>query len=226
MESVIKSRISGGSITSGALVGTGIGQIVTSSVIDRKKPTASSEGLLRNRYVTTARGYLGVIQGSARHKELVDLYNSLDPLPVKYKVSYNDAWCAVFVTAIAMQLNLLHIIPPECGVARMLELFKEHPSSQWEEKDCYTPALGDIVFFDWGDSGIGDNMGHPDHVGIVCSVRSTSFSAIEGNYDKSVKIREMDIDGRYIRGFGLPNFGTIGNGSIFDKKRPANMEVF
>ena len=39
----------------------------------------------------------------------------------------------------------------------------------------YTPAAGDIIFFDWG------NNGTIDHVGIVESVSGGTVNTIEGN---------------------------------------------
>ena len=37
-----------------------------------------------------ARKYIGVAQGSATHKAIIDKYNSVKPLPVGYAVKYTD----------------------------------------------------------------------------------------------------------------------------------------
>ena len=34
------------------------------------------------------------------------------------------------------------------------------------ENDAYVPSPGDYIFYDWQDSGVGDNKGSSDHVGV------------------------------------------------------------
>ncbi len=79
---------------------------------------------------------------------------------------------------------------------------------RWKEDDSYTPAAGDIIFYDWQDSGSGDNTGAPDHVGIVEKVSGSTITVIEGNYTDSVKRRTLQVNGRYIRGYGLPAYNA------------------
>ena len=77
---------------------------------------------------------------------------------------------------------------------------------RWEENDSYIPNPGDVIYYDWQDSGEGDNQGVPDHVGIVESVSEGSVVAIEGNKNDSVDRRYITVGSRYIRGYGLPDF--------------------
>jgi hypothetical protein len=77
---------------------------------------------------------------------------------------------------------------------------------RWVESDLYTPKTGDILFYDWDDSGKGDNKGHSDHVGIVEKVSNGVITVIEGNYQNAVKRRTMMIGARYIRGYGIPKY--------------------
>lgn len=42
--------------------------------------------------------YNNVRENSPEHRHIVDTYNRIKPLPVGYKVSYTDSWCAVFVS--------------------------------------------------------------------------------------------------------------------------------
>lgn len=86
----------------------------------------------------------------------------------------------------------------------MIALCKE--KGIWHEDESITPKVGDICFYDWGDSGKGDNRGWPDHVGIVENVGSSTFTVIEGNYSKAVKRRVMKINGRHLRGFARPKY--------------------
>jgi hypothetical protein len=74
------------------------------------------------------------------------------------------------------------------------------------ENDAYVPSPGDIIFYDWQDSGSGDNTGTPDHVGIVEKVSGSTITVIEGNYSETVKRRYLSVNGRYIRGYGIPKY--------------------
>lgn len=47
-----------------------------------------------------AKSYLGTVQGDVKHKEIIDKYNAIAPLPVGYRMKYTDDWCAAFVTVI------------------------------------------------------------------------------------------------------------------------------
>ena len=96
------------------------------------------------------------------------------------------------------------IIPTECGCDEMIKLFKKLNS--WVENDSYIPKPGDIIFYDWQDNGIGDNIGAADHVGIVENVINNVIVVIEGNKNNAVERREIQINGRYIRGFGVPKY--------------------
>lgn len=167
-----------------------------------------TETEVRNFYVNTAITYLGAANGSAKHTEIVRLYNSIKPLPVGYTLKTTDDWCAGFVSAMAAKCKLTDIIFPECGCGRMISLYQK--AGRWVENDAYVPKLGDIIFYDWQDSGKGDNTGSPDHVGIVASVSGRSFKVIEGNRGNKVAYRDMSVNGNNIRGFGIPDYASKG----------------
>jgi hypothetical protein len=86
----------------------------------------------------------------------------------------------------------------------MIALFKN--LGEWVEDDSYVPSAGDVIFYDWQDSGVGDNTGSSDHVGIVEKVSGSTITVIEGNYSDSVKRRTMQVNGKYIRGYGVPKY--------------------
>lgn len=165
-----------------------------------------TEHQLRALVVETAKEYLGCKESDGSHKKIIDLYNSQKPLPVGYKVTYDDAWCATFVSAVAVKLGLTDIILPECSCSRMVALYQK--AGRWMENDAYVPNPGDLLMYDWQDNGIGDNTGAPDHVGIVCGVDGNVVSVIEGNKNDSVAIRTVKVNGRYIRGYCLPNYAA------------------
>ena len=158
----------------------------------------------RQNFVTTAASFIGCKEADGSHRQIIDIYNSHKPLARGYAVKYTDAWCATFVSAMAIKCGLTDIIPTECGCGQMIQLFQK--LGAWQENDAYTPQPGDVIFYDWDDSGAGDNTGWPDHVGIVESVNGSSMKVIEGNMSDSVGRRTMQVNGRYIRGYGLPKF--------------------
>lgn len=86
----------------------------------------------------------------------------------------------------------------------MIELFQK--LGAWNENDAYVPKPGDVIFYDWQDSGSGDNTGWPDHVGIVEAVSGSTITVIEGNKSDSVSRRTLQVGGKYIRGYGVPKY--------------------
>lgn len=159
---------------------------------------------MRQEFVNTAISFLGCKESDGSHKPIIDLYNQIKPLPQGYKLKYTDAWCAGFVSAVAQKIGITDIVFPECGCDRMIALYKK--AGRWEENDSYVPSPGDLIFYDWQDSGAGDNTGSSDHVGIVVSVSGSKIKVIEGNMSDAVGYRTIAVNAKYIRGFALPNF--------------------
>lgn len=164
-----------------------------------------------SKVVEQAKAWLGKNEGDGSHKAIIDVYNSHKPLARGYKVTYTDHWCAATVSAVAIKLGYTDIIPTECSCTKMIELFKKLGS--WVEDDSRTPNPGDIIFYDWEDSGEGDNKGAPNHVGIVEKVANGVITVIEGNHDGTdadkidgVERREIKVNGKYIRGYGVPKY--------------------
>lgn len=166
-----------------------------------------TEKQLREKAVNTAKAWEGCKESNGTHKQIIDLYNSVKPLPRGYAVQYNDAWCATFVSAVGITAGLSAIILRECGCGKMIELYKA--AGRWQENDAYVPSAGDVIFYDWQDTGKGDNTGNPDHVGIVCSVSNNIIKVIEGNKNNAVGYRDLAVNGKYIRGYGLPNYASM-----------------
>lgn len=164
-------------------------------------PVVSSQ---RDSVVAQARAWLGKNEEDGSHREIIDIYNSKTPRARGYRVSYTDAWCATFVSAVAITCGLTNIIPTECGCGQMIQLFQK--LGEWVESDAYVPKPGDVIFYDWQDSGSGDNTGWPDHVGIVEAVSGSTITVIEGNKSDSVSRRSFQVSGKYIRGYGVPKY--------------------
>ena len=158
----------------------------------------------RSAIVGLAKALVGTKEGSSTHHSIIDRYNAHTPLPRGYRVKYDDAWCATFISYLAIAMDCTDIIPIECSCPRMVELAKS--MGIWVEDDGYTPDAGDIVLHDWQDSGIGENYGSPDHIGLVTETNGKDFVVTEGNYKDSVCTREMTVGGRYIRGYIVPRY--------------------
>lgn len=161
---------------------------------------------LRQSVVSVMKGWLGWSEANGKFKTIIDLYNTQRPLPRGYKVQYTDEWCATTVTAAGIQAGLHDIILGECSCSRMIALYQA--AGRWEEDDAYWPQPGDIIMYDWQDSGSGDNTGAPDHVGIVEKVVGSTITIIEGNKGEAVARRTLAVNGRYIRGYCLPDYAS------------------
>ena len=166
-----------------------------------KQPATQGQ---REAIVSEAISHIGVKEGTVLHHKIIDRYNSRKPLPRGYAVKYTDPWCATFISYLAIVMGYTDIIPVECGCPQMITLAKQ--MGIWVEDDSYVPKLGDIVLYDWQDSGSGDNTGTADHIGIVEKVVGSTETIIEGNYQDSVKRRELAVNGRYIRGYIVPKY--------------------
>lgn len=158
----------------------------------------------REAIVSEAISHIGVKEGTVLHHKIIDRYNSRKPLPRGYAVKYTDPWCATFISYLAIVMGYTDIIPVECGCPQMITIAKQ--MGIWVEDDSYVPKPGDIVLYDWQDSGSGDNTGTADHIGIVEKVVGSTETVIEGNYQDSVKRRELAVNGRYIRGYIVPRY--------------------
>ena len=117
---------------------------------------------LRQKVVDTASSWLGTREYSAKHQEMLDIYNAQRPLPRGTRMLSSWPWGAVFVSTVSLQCGLRDIMPTECGCPPMIRLYQK--LGRWIEDDAYVPSPGDVIFYDWQDSGIGDNVGQSDHV--------------------------------------------------------------
>ena len=169
-----------------------------------------TENEIRQKVVSTALAWLGTREYDAKHQEMLDIYNSQRPLPRGTRMLASWPWCAAFVSTVSLQLGLRDIMPTECGCPSMVRLYQE--LGRWVEDDAYIPSPADVVFYDWQDSGVGDNVGHPDHVGIVLDCDGKNMTIIEGNNANAVTKRVLAVNARFIRGFGCPDYGSKADG--------------
>lgn len=149
--------------------------------------------------MATREQVINIAQGMT-HEGALKIYNGQKKLPRGYKVTQKDPWCATWVSAVLIKARVK--LNYECSCNELIKLNKD----LWVEDDNYMPKIRDLVLYDWSDTGIRDNKGAPDHVGIVHQVKNNSFSVIEGNKNNSVGYRIMQRNGRYIRGFITPHY--------------------
>ena len=174
-----------------------------------------TENEIRAKVVSTAKKYLGCNEKDGSHHKIIDKYNSHTPLARGYKMTYVDPWCATFVSTISIELGLTDIMPTECSCGKMIELYQK--LGRWQESDAYAPKIGDILFYDWQDKAdyaSTDNKGASDHVGIVIDVKGTDITVIEGNKNDAVETRTVKINGRFIRGYGLPKYSSKATATV------------
>ena len=188
------------------------------------------EQQLRQKVAGIISGWVGATKGSARHKEILQIYNSHTPLARGYKVKVGDAYCATTVSATWISAGIAEYTGPECSVNYFIQVAKQKGS--WVENDAYVPKLGDAVVYDWGDGpnyATTDNRGSADHIGIVTKPGKTSFTVTEGNMSGGkVGTRILPVNGRYIRGFIVPDYAAIAKamgGSNTTTTEPAAKET-
>lgn len=155
--------------------------------------------------------YIGIKEGSAEHKAILAVFNN-SGLCTRYKMTANDAWCATGVSAAFIATGLASIFPcVECSCENMINLAKA--AGIWVENDAYVPSTGDVILYDWDDSGSGDNTGWSDHVGVVVSVSGSTIKVIECNKSNTVGYRSIAVNGKYIRGFITPKYSSSSSSS-------------
>ena len=165
-----------------------------------------NETQVRQAVANKAKSYKGCNEADGSHKKIIDLYNSHKPLARGYAVKYTDAWCATFVSAVAIAMGYTEIITTECGCEEFVKLAKA--MGIWVENDAYTPKVGDIILYDWDDNGVGDDTGYSDHIGIVTAISGNSFTVTEGNMSNKVGDRALTVNAKFIRGFVTPKYST------------------
>ena len=167
-----------------------------------------TENQLRQKVADIINAWVGATKGSAKHLEILAIYNGHKPLARGYKVKTTDAYCATTVSAAYIKAGIAEFTGTECGVEKYTVVAKG--KGIWVENDAHTPKIGDACVYDWDDTGKGDCTGSGDHIGIVTQLGGGTFIVTEGNMTGGkVGKRTMAINGKYIRGFICPDFAAI-----------------
>lgn len=167
-----------------------------------------TENQLRQKVADIINAWVGATKGSAKHLEILEIYNNHKPLARGYKMQVKDAYCAATASAAYIKAGIAEYTGTECGVEKFTVVAKN--KGIWVENDAHTPKIGDACVYDWDDTGKGDCTGAGDHIGIVTQAGTSSFVVTEGNMSGGkVGKRTMAINGKYIRGFICPDFAAI-----------------
>lgn len=182
-----------------------------------------NEAQARQKAVGVMQSWVGIKEGSSAHKEILKLYNDFKTKSSSYVVKNSDAWCATTVSAALIDAGFADIFPLECSCGRMIELAKK--MGIWKEDDAYVPDPGDAVLYDWNDTGVGDNTGWPEHIGMVEKIVGNTITVIEGNYNDAVGRRNIQINGKFIRGFITPNYESKADKEESEVNTTVNLKI-
>lgn len=160
-----------------------------------------------DKVIDIAFSYLGCKQGDAKMKKLVAAFNTVKPHGETARAT--DPWCAIAWTAWQILAgNKASEVPMSYNCGEIVSDAKR--LGIWIEKDSTKPKKGWAILYDWNDSGSGDNVGGPDHIGLVYAVDDKWIYVIEGNKgaESVCGKRAVQINGKFIRGFVAPKYAT------------------
>lgn len=156
----------------------------------------------KEKFVSGATKWIGTREGDANHKKILSIYNGQTPLPRGYRLKVTDAWCAGFVTAVAVETGCGDVFPRECSCWYMEKM----AGQMGYIIDRGKTDVGDVVLYDWEQDGT------VDHVGIVVQRNGNTLKVVEGNMNNGVGYRTIGIQSKNIRTvFRIP-FAESGSG--------------
>lgn len=201
-----------GYVTSSSYV-TDVYKCVTSydlTQYDKKSGGNGVMGRTAQDVLNVMRSWLGFSEANGKFKQIIDLYNSVKPLPRGYAVKYSDEWCDTTVSAAGIKAGCSDLIGRECGCEEHVKIFKS--MGIWIEDGTITPKPGDIILYNWDDN-TQPNDGYSDHIGFVESVSGKTITCIEGNKGEAVARRTLSVGNGNIRGYARPKYASGGSSS-------------
>jgi len=178
-----------------------------SSTSSSTSSTSSTSGAdKRQKVINVMRSWIDITDGSSGHKNIINTYNQIKPLPNGFKMDIYNSWCATTVSAAFHKAGLDSIFPSECSCQRMVK--KAQTMGIWQENDAYVPSPGDVIVYDFDSEDEGDSKGWADHVGLVEKVEGDKITLIEGNIGNPSHVgrRTIEVDYWATRGFITPKF--------------------
>ena len=116
-----------------------------------------------------------------------------------YGFKSHVAWCTIFVSWCADQCGYVKagIIPKYSNCRDTMRWFRARHQYQ---NSNYTPAEGDIIWFDWNGDG------KADHIGFVESYDGKGVHTIEGNSGNKCRRKTYPKNSYKILGYGVPKY--------------------
>ena len=108
-------------------------------------------------------------QTTLAQPEIVNIYNTLNPLPRYYRMTLSSPECTAAITAAAIKADCLDTIYPECGANEMFKHMDEIPAEE--------ATRDDLIFYNWSKKS-NDTV---DHVGVVKYKNGDRIGAYEAN---------------------------------------------
>lgn len=165
-----------------------------------------TESALRKKVVSILNGWVGGKQNSQIHKEIVAIYNEYAKAHGMTLATTDYAWCDITASAAWIKAGMAKYVPISMSCGQSIS--KAKSLGIWVEDDAHKPKIGEGIIYDWEDSGKGDDTTGHDHIGIVVSVGTKTFSVIEGNAGSPAQVKKIQrtVNQRYIRGFICPDY--------------------
>ena len=166
-----------------------------------------TENQLRQKVADIINAWVGATKGSAKHLEILEIYNGHKPLARGYKMQVKDAYCAATVSAAYIKAGIAEYTGTECGVEKFTVVAKN--KGIWVENDAHTPKIGDACVYDWDDNDPAITRIRGPHRNCHPG-GSLHFRGDRGEHvRRKVGKRTMAVNGKYIRGFICPDFPAI-----------------
>ena len=171
--------------------------VESQEVWERSLSSVTLTGVWADDVIAIARSQLGYEESTKNYK-VRDDGKTIDGY-TRYGDWYGDPygkWCAMFVSFCLNYAEIPEsVIPYESSCSSWIQKL----NALYEDASDYSPAKGDIIFFDT------DGDGSSDHVGLVESVSddNTTLQTIEGNSSDKVQRNSYSLSSGQIMGYGV-----------------------
>lgn len=170
-----------------------------------------TENEIRKKVVSILNGWVGGKVGSSIHKEILAIYNEYATANKMAKAYESYAWCDITASAAWIKAGIAKYVPISMSCGDSID--KAKAKGIWVEDDAYKPKFGDAVIYGWDAPKTGDAPGkyYHDHIGIVVSSGSDTFTVVEGNAGTPGQVKKLkrNVDFNKISGFICPNYKQI-----------------